>query len=521
MRRIRNTSTLRFPSQQSERERVRVGECRYFTYNDVNLVTTIEYPGGVANYFWYDAMMRRYAMQDSSGLRYFTWDTNGMNLLCERDSAGAVTAYYTHGFAAVDGIGSGVGQKLNQFGATYHEWDICDNRGTVHKRVDASGNTTGSFEYNAWGESLQEEETGARTRFRYQSNWMKLVDAPNGDLYLSPTRVYKAGVGRFLGKDPLFRSILLGLTDPTFAAVRREGESVPRAVAAIISSERYISTREQTAGLLQRVRTELFPPASISFLSDMLLSLEEVIDTDLEDIDPASSEALPALPLLASAIISVHSQMVRPYSYVTEWISDTVDPTGLSVWLGFRQAGERKKLFGFLKQQHWFLHMSDTPAETTIYTERTRALELNRVKRDRTLRRSERKAREIALQRMDPSDLDSWRPGGRRTYSAGFYGRYLYDQRVVESAFRLRAKLSAASMVRSVVISRNICCQMCVHTLISRFRRTPLSKRRRWLPWHNCRSWVKHVLKACKLKPDQSTLHVTCPREPKFTPSEI
>ena len=31
--------------------------------------------------FYYDAILRRHAMQDSDGLRYFTWDSNGMNLL--------------------------------------------------------------------------------------------------------------------------------------------------------------------------------------------------------------------------------------------------------------------------------------------------------------------------------------------------------------------------------------------------------------------------------------------------------
>ena len=201
-----NVSAISRRTQHRACKGVSAGECRYFTYNDVNLVEAIEYPGGVANYFWYDAMMRRYAMQDSNGLSYFTWDSNGMNLLCERDSAGSVTAYYTHGFAAVDGIGSGIGQKLNQFGATYHEWDAGrDHRGSVYKRVDANGNITGNFNYDAWGVPLQEEEAGAETRFRYQSNWMKLVDAPDGDLYLSPTRVYLADVGRFLGRDPVAR----------------------------------------------------------------------------------------------------------------------------------------------------------------------------------------------------------------------------------------------------------------------------------------------------------------------------
>jgi RHS repeat-associated protein len=154
--------------------------------------------------FYYDALMRRHAIQDSSGLAYFTWDANGMNLLCERDASGSVVAEYTHGYAPVDGIGSGVGQKLVRGGSAYHEWDAArDHRGSVCERVDQNGNKTGSFNYNAWGVSLQDDETGAETRFRYQSNWIKLKDDPDGDTYLSPTRLYRAGTGIFLQRDGL------------------------------------------------------------------------------------------------------------------------------------------------------------------------------------------------------------------------------------------------------------------------------------------------------------------------------
>jgi RHS repeat-associated protein len=152
------------------------------------------------NHFYYDALLRRYAVEDSSGVRYFTWDSNGMNLLAERDATGNVVASYTHGRTAVDGIGSCVGQKLVQSSQTYYEFDICDHRGSVVRRVNAAGQVTGYFEYDAWGNYLRDEEVGANTRFRYQSNWIELKDS-DGELYLSPTRVYHAGVGRFLGRD--------------------------------------------------------------------------------------------------------------------------------------------------------------------------------------------------------------------------------------------------------------------------------------------------------------------------------
>jgi len=198
-----NVHAISRRTQHRECKRVSAGECRYFTYNDVNLVTTIEYPGGVANYFWYDAMMRRYAMQDSSGLRYFTWDQNGMNLLAERDAAGAVTAYYTHGFAAVDGIGSPVAVKQNRFGAAYFQYPGYDHKGNLTVVTDENGNQVAKYNYTANGVTLTSEVTGgiSETRLGYQANWIRLQDAPF-DMYLSPTRVEVPAYRVFLGRDP-------------------------------------------------------------------------------------------------------------------------------------------------------------------------------------------------------------------------------------------------------------------------------------------------------------------------------
>jgi len=177
----------------------------YFEYNDVNLVTSIRYTDGTMNYFSYDAFMRRFAVQEASGLSYFTWDQNGMNLLCERDASGSVTAYYTHGYSDVDGIGSLVGAKRNEAGASYYQYPVYDHRGSVVRLLDENGTPTAYFEYDAWGTQLESNVVGGTgtNRFRYQSNWIKLNDDPDGDIYHSGTRLYHAGVGRYLGRDAL------------------------------------------------------------------------------------------------------------------------------------------------------------------------------------------------------------------------------------------------------------------------------------------------------------------------------
>jgi hypothetical protein len=166
------------------------------------LVTEIKYPGGQTNRFWYDAMLRRCAMEDSSGLSYFTWDQNGMNLLAERDASGGTIAYYTHGYSVVNGIGTLVAAKREEAGASYYQYPVYDHRGTVMRLVDENGTPTAYYEYDAWGNELHDDVVGGTgtNRFRYQSNWIELTDS-DGELYLSPTRVYHAGTGRFLGRD--------------------------------------------------------------------------------------------------------------------------------------------------------------------------------------------------------------------------------------------------------------------------------------------------------------------------------
>ena len=174
----------------------------YFEYNADDLVTQIKYKDATVNCFWHDAQQRRYAMQDSDGLSYFTWDKNGMNLLAERDSSGAITAEYTHGHTPIDGIGSMVAATQDVSGTTYYQYPIYDHRGTVHNIVDATGTTTDTYKYDAWGKVIQEETSAANNRFRYQSNWIVLKDS-DGQLYLSPTRLFHADMGRFLQRDSM------------------------------------------------------------------------------------------------------------------------------------------------------------------------------------------------------------------------------------------------------------------------------------------------------------------------------
>ena len=109
------------------------------------------------NYFSYDALQRRFVVVESTGTSYFTWDQNGMNLLSERDASGSVTAYYTHGYTPVDGIGSLVAAKHNEAGASYYKYPVYDHRGSVVRILDENGTPTAYFEYDAWGNQLKDQ----------------------------------------------------------------------------------------------------------------------------------------------------------------------------------------------------------------------------------------------------------------------------------------------------------------------------------------------------------------------------
>ena len=140
----------------------------------------------------------RYAAEDSDGLRYFTWDRNGMNLLMERDIYGTVVAQYSHGFASVEGSESLQAARKIVDGVAYYQYPHYDLTGNVMRVTDSGGAVTHSYERNAWGEELSATEGDVANRFGYNANWIRLKDGPYD---LSPTRVYDPKLGRFLSRD--------------------------------------------------------------------------------------------------------------------------------------------------------------------------------------------------------------------------------------------------------------------------------------------------------------------------------
>ena len=189
------------------------GGSTYFEYSDANLVTSIRYKDGTPNYFYYDGLLRRYAIEDSCGLAYFTWDANGMNLLAERDVCDNVRAGYTHGHTPIDGIGSVAAARKDVSGTTYYQYPVMDHRGTVVRLVDETDAVTAYYEHDAWGVPLREDELrDVGNRFRYQTNWLSLGHS-SGSALVSPTRWYQAYLGRFGQRDELSPEGSYGYSD--------------------------------------------------------------------------------------------------------------------------------------------------------------------------------------------------------------------------------------------------------------------------------------------------------------------
>jgi|GEM_PF-6278429 len=178
----------------------------YFAYNDADLVSHAHLAGGAHTYFYYDGLLRRYAMEHAGATTYFQWDSNGLNLLTERDAAGNVTAEYTHGHAPIPGIGTAQTARKLDNGTPHYQYPIKDHRGTVHKLLDENETVVGTYEYDAFGRPILTQEDATTqalgNRLRYQTNWLVLPGS-KGRFSVSRTRTYDAQLGRFLQRDPL------------------------------------------------------------------------------------------------------------------------------------------------------------------------------------------------------------------------------------------------------------------------------------------------------------------------------
>lgn len=135
----------------------------------------------------YDALGRRIAKIDVSGVLYFAWD--GENLSLEQ-SAGSETThlYQPESFVPLAQIHDGNLHHLHT-----------DQLGTPLEATNDSGEITWRASYRTWGNLLLEEENEIKQSLRFPGQYF---DSETG-LHYNRFRYYDPGPGRFLSQDPM------------------------------------------------------------------------------------------------------------------------------------------------------------------------------------------------------------------------------------------------------------------------------------------------------------------------------
>ena len=177
----------------------------YFEYTAANRVSRLVVPGGSDYLFGYDGSQKRHAIVEDGTATYFLWD--GLDLVETRNADYSLKARFTNvappASGMIDGIGTCV--EVHRASDSKRFYLLMDHRGTAHTVLDESKSVIATRLYNAFGETVSETGTWPdEVPFGYQSNWLALdgMTLPDGTrLYLSPTRVYDPGIGRFLQRD--------------------------------------------------------------------------------------------------------------------------------------------------------------------------------------------------------------------------------------------------------------------------------------------------------------------------------
>ena len=84
---------------------------------------------------------------------------------------------------------------------------LTDAMGSVYQVVDENGNVANAYDYNAWGEIREENETVTNPFLWQTKPWDEEIG-----LYYSRARYYEGKTGRFLGVDPVM-SFAFGVGD--------------------------------------------------------------------------------------------------------------------------------------------------------------------------------------------------------------------------------------------------------------------------------------------------------------------
>ena len=168
------------------------------TTSDLGLQTSSFEPqfdadGIFAEGYAYDALGRRAATTTREGTTRHVYD-DGWQMVADVDAGGNVLASYVWG----EGIDRLLAVKIGE--ATYYP--LTDVQGTVWGYVDSSNDTVARWQYDAWGNVVDESVSVpalATLRYRFQGReWSAATGLVNFRM-----RWYYSETGRWLSKDPI------------------------------------------------------------------------------------------------------------------------------------------------------------------------------------------------------------------------------------------------------------------------------------------------------------------------------
>ena len=165
------------------------------TWNSLYQLVSVATNGVFAESYTYDALSRRVSTTTRGGTTRHVYDDN-WQCIADIDGQGNVVASYVWG----DGIDKLLAVTIG--GATYYP--LTDIQGTVCGYVDSQNNVVARWQYDAWGNVVDEyvltsAAALASIRYRFQGReWSSATGLINFRM-----RWYDAETGRWLSKDPI------------------------------------------------------------------------------------------------------------------------------------------------------------------------------------------------------------------------------------------------------------------------------------------------------------------------------
>ena len=165
------------------------------TWNSQYQLVSVSTNGVFAESYAYDALGRRVSTTTLEGTTRHVYD-DSWQVIADLDENDNVLVSYTWG----DGIDNLLAVKVG--GATYYP--LTDIQGTIWGYVDSQNNVVAHWQYDAWGNVIDEEiapsaSALASLRYRFQCReWSAATGLVNFRM-----RWYDAETGRWLSKDPI------------------------------------------------------------------------------------------------------------------------------------------------------------------------------------------------------------------------------------------------------------------------------------------------------------------------------